>query len=104
MAIYDNPDKITGVLLADGWHPVMEGSFILFGLPADVTTEFRFVSYIDRAIQERIGIGGLLSNVLAVQSDSRMIGQLARRRVQPDGHLEVLLADGEWHPITETTQ
>lgn len=101
MAVYDNPNKITEVLLADGWHPVMESSFTLFGAASDAAAEFRIIVYIDRASQERVGIGGLLRNVQAVRSDSRMVGQLERKRVQPDGHLEVRLPDGAWHAVAE---
>ena len=101
MAMFDNPNRITEVLLADGWHPVMEQSFTLSGLVSDPATEFGFIRYIDREAQERIRVGGLLRDVFAVKVDSRMVGQIARRYVQPDGHLQVLLADGEWHDVPE---
>lgn len=103
MAVFDNPNRITDVLLADGWHPVMEASFTVFGATTDPAPEYGFVRYVDRTRtpQERVRVGGFLRDVLGVRQDSRQAGQLARRRVQPDNHLQVLLPDGEWHDVLD---
>ena len=102
MALYDNPAQITNVLLADGWHPVMNSSFLLSGEPDDTQTEFSFTDYIviaPPAANVLITIRGSVPNVLAVKADPRQVGQLKRDFVQPDGHLQVLKADGLWHDV-----
>ena len=106
MALYDNPDKVTSVLLADGWHYVYDSSFeVDVAVPP---TEFSLITYIADVLdengepaKERIRIRGPLSSLLALKVDKRLIGQQRRRRVQPDGHIEVLLPDGEWHSAPE---
>lgn len=99
MALYSTPTQITEVLLSDGWHPVMASSFTLSGAVDDTQTEFNFTAYI-AASGALVKIGGLMPEISAVKSDPRQVGQLERRYVQPDGHLQVRLASG-WVDIPQ---
>ena len=95
MALFDNPGKITAVLLADGWHEVYDRSFQIM----NTDTEFGFVSRLADGDLSRILMGGLKTQLLAVKRDPRAEGQLERRQVQPDGHWQARMVDGTWRDL-----
>jgi len=110
VALYDDPNKITSVLLSDGWHYVYDKSFAVDA--AVPPTEFSFITYLADSTdpvthlptRERIKIWGPLTSVYALKSDKRLIGQQRRRRVQPVGAIEVMMNDGIWYPAPEVEE
>jgi hypothetical protein len=87
------PEKVAAVLLADGWHRVFAGSFVVgsLGLGDDDhrgVLGYRFEEMNEASLHASATLAGPLDSIIAVRQITprvRQLGDLDRARVARDG-------------------